>query len=91
MNLSSGVSIGQLLLALSILLLSGGVAWGSLAQRVKTLEREVEALSGFAERLTRIEERADFIKSELGKLTGSWLFQEPPPHPGAPPRRRTGA
>lgn len=90
MNLSSGVSIGQLLLALGILMCSGGIAWGSLAQRVKTLEREVEALSGFAERLTRIEERAAFIQIELGKLTSSWLFQDPPTKPGAP-RRRVGS
>lgn len=57
MNLSSGISLGQLTLAFGVLLASGGIAWGGLIQRVKTLEREIEALARFADRLTRIEGR----------------------------------
>lgn len=78
MTLSSGVSVGQLLLAFAVLLTSTGVAWGGLMQRVKTLEREIEALAGFADRLTRIEERTGYVATQLDKLTGSWLFKEPP-------------
>lgn len=78
MDLSSGVSLGQLLLALGVLLATGGMAWGAITQRVKSLEREVETLSGLAERLTRIEEKTTYIGTEIGKLTTSWLFREPP-------------
>lgn len=87
MNLSAGVSLGQLLLAFGAIVLSGGVAWGGVLQRIKTLEKEVEALSGFAERLTRIEERTGYVASEIGKITGSWLFKEPPGYDVAPPTR----
>ena len=87
MNLSAGVSLGQLLLAFGAILLSGGVAWGGVIQRIKTLEKEVEALSGFADRLTRIEERTGYVAAEIGKITGSWLFKEPPGYEAAPPTR----
>lgn len=89
MNLSSGVSLGQLIVAFAVLLTSGGIAWGGLMQRVKTLEREVEALAGFADRLTRIEERTGYVATQLDKLTGSWLFKEPPgyDHIDRQPRR----
>lgn len=95
MNLEAGVSLGQLLVALAAVLIGGAVTWGGLLQRVKTLEREVAELAGFAERLTRIEEKTGSIKEELGKLTGSWLFREPPTYDsierplGAPKPRRT--
>lgn len=74
MNLSAGVSLGQLLLALGAILLSGGVAWGGMLQRIKTLEKEVEALSGFAEGLARIDERTN----DIGTIMNSWLLKEPP-------------
>jgi hypothetical protein len=77
-NLESGVSLGQLLISLVVIILGGGVTWGGLLQRVKALEKEVEALSGFAVSLARLEAEMGFIKTELGKLTGSWLFREPP-------------
>lgn len=93
MDLSTGVSLGQMLLALGTMLVAGATAWGGLLQRVKTLEREVAALAGFAERLTRIEEKTTNIKESLDQITGSWLFREPPTY-GEPvrtvtPRRRT--
>lgn len=88
MDLSSGVSLGTLLLTLASVLITGGIAWGSLLQRVKTLEKEVETLSGFAERLTRIEERTNFTANEIAKITGSWLFKEPPGYEGSTPRGR---
>lgn len=91
MSLDSGVSLGQLLLAIGVMLCTGGIAWGSISQRVKSLEREVEALSGLTERLTRIEEQTGFIRTELGKITTSWLFREPPGYDelGRPAEPRT--
>ncbi|MDO8912288.1 MAG: hypothetical protein Q8N10_03260 [Phenylobacterium sp.] len=78
MTLESGVSIGQLLLAILVLLASGGTAWGALLQRVKTLEKEVEALSGFAVKLATMEADIGHIKTGITQITGSWLFREPP-------------
>jgi hypothetical protein len=80
MDLNAGVSVGQLLISLIGVVLAGGVTWGGLLQRVKTLEREVQALAGFAERLTRIEERTGYVAQQIDKITGSWLFKEPPPY-----------
>lgn len=71
MNLSAGVSLGQLLLALGAILLSGGVAWGGMLQRIKTLEKEVEALSGFAEGLARIDERTTLMANDIGTIMNS--------------------
>jgi hypothetical protein len=89
MDLSAGVSLGQALLALGGTLVTCGVAWGSLLQRVKTLEKEMEHVAGMAERLTRIEEQTGYANRQLDKITGSWLFKEPPsPAPG---RRRASA
>lgn len=89
MDLNSGVSLGTLIVTLSGVLITGGIAWGSLLQRVKTLEKEVATLSGFAERLTRIEERTNYTATEIGKITGSWLFKQPPGYePAAPGRRK---
>jgi hypothetical protein len=87
MDFSTGASLGQLLLALATTLVTGGVAWGSLAQRVKSLEHEFEAFSGLAERLTRIEEQTGYANRQLDKLTGSWLFKEPVGY-GRPLQRR---
>lgn len=78
MNLSSGVSLGQLILAFGSMLVVSGVAWGSLMQRVKTLEREVTALSGFAATLARIDERILNIKEDVQEIKGSWLLTDPP-------------
>lgn len=78
MNLSSGVSLGQLLLALCVILATGGVAWGGVLQRIKTLEKEVEALSGFAEGLARIDERTHRMAQDINTIMNSWLLKEPP-------------
>lgn len=91
MDLSAGVSLGQMLLALGGALVTGGVAWGALLQRVKTLEHELEGMSGLAERLTRIEEQTGYANRQLDKITGSWLFKEPPGYGPAPRRGRTPA
>jgi hypothetical protein len=77
-NLDSGVSLGQLLLAIAVLLATGGVTWGGMIQRVKTLEREVEALSGFAVTLATMQAEITHIKSGIEAITNSWLFREPP-------------
>lgn len=78
MNLSSGVSLGQLILAFGVMLVTGGVGWGALMQRVKTLEREVEALSGFAATLARIDERLLNLVDDVKDIKGSWVMKEPP-------------
>lgn len=62
------------------MLVVSGVAWGSLMQRVKTLEREVTALSGFAATLARIDERILNIKEDVQEIKGSWLLTDPPRH-----------
>jgi HAMP domain-containing protein len=78
MNLESGVSLGQLLLALAVLLGTGGVTWGGLLQRVKTLEREVEALADVATTLATMKAEIGHIKTGIEQITSSWLFREPP-------------
>ena len=94
MNLESGVSLGQLLLALFVLLAGGGTAWGALLQRVKTLEKEVEALSGFAVTLATMQAEIGHIKEGIATITSSWLFRDPPAYdqlqrPPAPARNRS--
>lgn len=92
MNLEAGVSLGQLLLAIGVVVCAGGVTWGGLMQRVKTLEKEVAELSGFAVTLATMQAEISHIKSGIEQLTGSWLFKEPPgyvaPNPHSPDRRR---
>ena len=78
MSLDSGVSLGQLIVALTVILLGGAMTWGSLLQRVKTLEKEVEALSGFATTLAVMQSELTHIKRGIDNITGSWLFKEPP-------------
>lgn len=88
LDLEAGVSLGQLLLALGVLMITGGIAWGGLMQRVKTLEKEVTSLSGFAERLTRIEERTNRAVDILDRLDRSWLLAEPPSYVAVNPTPR---
>lgn len=90
MNLSSGVSLGQLLIAFGVLLVSGGVAWGGLLQRVKALEHDVDALKNLfpavAERLARIEEKMTHAAEGISDLKRSWVFREPPGYTAINPR-----
>lgn len=87
MNLSSGVSLGQLILAFGVMLVTGGVAWGALMQRVKTLEHEVEALSGFSATLARIDERLSNLVDDVKEIKGSWLMKDPPGYTTLNPHR----
>lgn len=87
MNLSSGVSLGQLILAFGVMLVTGGVAWGALMQRVKTLEHEVEALSGFSATLARIDERLSNLVDDVKDIKGSWLMKDPPGYTALNPHR----
>jgi hypothetical protein len=80
MSLSSGVSLGQLVLALAVMFVTGGIAWGALLQRVKTLEREVQALSGFAATLARIDERTLNTAEDVREIKSSWVLSDPPRH-----------
>lgn len=94
MNLETGVNLGQLLIAFGGVLVASGVAWGSLLQRVRVVEKEIEKLSGFEGRLIRIESEVGHIKSGIdelrngvSQLTGSWLMQEPPSYVSTNPSR----
>jgi hypothetical protein len=82
MNLSSGVSLGQLLIAFSVLLVSGGVAWGGLLQRVKTLERDVDlikqALPALQLGMATLVANTAHTKEAVDKLTDCWIGREPP-------------
>lgn len=78
MNLESGVSLGQLILALAVMLATWGATWGALLQRVKTLEKEVAALSDFATMLARIDERTQHTAADVKEIKGSWVLSDPP-------------
>lgn len=84
MTLDSGVSVGQLLLAVAAVLLSGGVAWGGLLARVRSLEGEVAALSDMGERMARVETKLDGLTEQLRELNRSvqWM-REPASYDGA--------
>lgn len=86
MNLSSGVSLGQLLLAFAVMLVTGGIAWGALLQRVKTLEREVVALSGVATTLARMDERLSNLVADVKDIKASWVMKDPPSYTQINPR-----
>lgn len=90
MNLETGVNLGTLLVSLFGVIVTAAIAWGSLLQRVKALEKEVESLAGFAERLTRIEEQTRQANTALSQITGSWLFREPPSYVQANPQNPEG-
>lgn len=83
MALDSGVSLGQLLLALVAVLLSGGVAWGGLVQRVRALEAEVASLKDMDVRLARVETKLDALVEQLRDLAASvrWM-RDPAPYAG---------
>lgn len=78
MNLSSGVSLGQLMLAIGVLLATSGTAWGSLLQRVRSLERGQDAMAGFAAALARIDERTLNTAADVREIKDSWLMKDPP-------------
>lgn len=94
LNLESGASLGQVLLAFSVMLVTSGITWGSLFQRVKTLEAEVNQLSDVKTELAVIKSEMSHIKSGVEAITNSWLFREPPTYDaierpvGAPQPRR---
>lgn len=95
MNLSAGVSVLQLLISMGVLLVASGIAWGSLLQRVKMLETQIDTLSkafpAVSDRLARIEEKVSNTDGNLNRLLSSWLFREPPSYEYEPratkPRR----
>lgn len=78
MNLSSGVSLGQLLLALIVAFASGGIAWGGLVNRVRTLEREIAALKDLDVRVARIETKLDGLVEQLRDLAASVRWMRDP-------------
>jgi hypothetical protein len=66
LNLESGASLGQVLLAFSVMLVTSGITWGSLFQRVKTLEAEVNQLSDVKTELAVIKSEMSHIKIGRG-------------------------
>jgi hypothetical protein len=92
MDLSAGVSLGQLLLAFGVILVSGGAAFGTQREQIKTLQNELKALAGMGERLAKIETNVGHIKGGLDELKadlkGSWFMQEPANYTTLNPRRR---
>lgn len=88
MNLASGVSLGQLILALGVVLATSGVAWGGLLQRVKTLESQIQAMSGFAEAIGRIDERTLQVGKDIAAIKDPSLLADPPAWAPAPRSRR---
>jgi hypothetical protein len=89
MNLSAGVSLGQLVLAFATALAASSVAWGGLLQRVKTLETQIKAMSGFAEGIGRIDERTLRMEQDIAGISAAWP-REPKAYgaTGRPRRRR---
>jgi hypothetical protein len=77
-NLSGGVSVGQLLLAMAVVIIGLAATWGGLLQRVKTLEAEVAKLAGLGEKMARVEEQLKGANGKLDQIMGSWLLREPP-------------
>jgi hypothetical protein len=65
MNLEAGASVGQVIIAFATLLVSGGIAWGGLMQRVKALEKQVEGLPGISERLRVVETKVESIQEDV--------------------------
>jgi hypothetical protein len=88
MDLSAGVSLGQLLLAFGVILVSGGAAFGTQREQIKTLQKEIAALSMFGQRLSVIETKTDNIEKGVDRLLSSWLLQEPANYTTLNPRRR---
>lgn len=86
MNLESGVSLGELLLSLAAVLVSGGVAWGGVVQRIKTLELEVSAMKDLDVRVARIETKLDGLVEQLRDLAASvrWMRDPAPPYQPGP-------
>lgn len=68
MNLEAGASVGQVIIAFATLLASGGIAWGALLQRVKTLEKQVEGLPGVSERLRVVETRLEGVQEDVADI-----------------------
>lgn len=65
--------------------LAGLLVWGGVThQRIKTLEREVDGMSGMDSRLARVEARLDGLYEQFKELNASirWMRSpEPPPRP----------
>lgn len=70
LNLGDSVSLGELLLALVVSLVTGGIAWGSAMQRIKTLEEKAQGWSGLDARLTRVETKVDGITGDISEIKG---------------------
>lgn len=68
MNLEAGASVGQVIIAFATLLVSGGIAWGGLMQRVKTLEKQVEGLPGISERLRVVETEVKNVGADVTEI-----------------------
>jgi hypothetical protein len=59
-----------------------GVAWGSLHQRVKTVESRLAGLEDLDTRMARVETRIDGLYEQMKELNASirWMREPSPPY-----------
>lgn len=65
MNLETGATLGQLFMAVATTLSVCGIAWGSLLQRVRTLEKQVE---GLPDRMMRVETVLEGVQDDVTEI-----------------------
>jgi uncharacterized protein (DUF433 family) len=68
LNLETTITAWQLILAIGTTLTVSGIAWGSLLQRVKTLEGHVSGLPEIDKRLTRVETVVEGIQDDVSDI-----------------------
>ncbi len=67
-NLETTITAWQLILACGTTLVVSGIAWGSLLQRVRTLEGHVAGVPEIDKRLTRVETVVEGIQDDVTEI-----------------------
>lgn len=82
MDLNSGVSLGQFCLAVGLLIAGWGVSWGSLLQRVKTVETEMASLKDLPIQMAEVKVMVANLTEHLKDLNSSirWMREPAPPY-----------
>lgn len=90
MNLEAGVNVGQLLLAIAVMLVTSGIAWGGLLTRVRQMEKQLEGFPGVSERLRVVETKVEDIQGDVSEIKGDvkGVLQELRTFNSDPRRRR---
>lgn len=68
----------ELLMALGLNLLIGGVAWGALRSEVHRLRKDVDGLSDLGERMVRMETKQDAMIEQMRDLNASIRWMREP-------------